>query len=126
MRTYRTWQLPLEETLTQVAERHDIPFPIFVDNISPFWLSKLAQVEGNWDDQQMQFYQEAIKEATVSEFSAYLTSAGLNAVYKGPIQLIKRMVLIKARTCLFSFLVFARNQRNWHSSTPWTQGDPCN
>ena len=35
--TYHTWHLILEERLVQVAERHSIPFPIFLYNISPFW-----------------------------------------------------------------------------------------
>ena len=112
-RTYQTWHLLMEEPLAQVAERHNIPFTILLYKISPFSLPNIAQVEGNWDDQQTHLYQEAMKKATLSEIFAYLMSVGLSAVYQGPTQVIKRMVLNKANTCFSSFLVFARNHRKW-------------
>ena len=80
-RTYHTWHLLLEEPLAQVAEQHNIPLPILLYKISPFWFPNIAKVEGNWDDQQTHLYQEAMKEATVSEILAYLMSVGLRAVY---------------------------------------------
>ena len=112
-RTYQTWHLLLEEPLAQVVEQHNIPFTILLYKISPFSLPNIAQVEGNWDDQQTHLYQEAMEEATLNEILAYLMSVGLSAVYQGPTQVIKRMVLNKANTCFFSFLVFARNHRKW-------------
>ena len=54
-----------------------------------------------------------MREPTVSEILAYLMSVGLSDLYQGPTQLIKRMVINTSNTCLFSFLVFGRNQRNW-------------
>ena len=45
--TYHTWHLLVEEPLAQVAQRSKILFPIFLKNISSFWLPNLAQVEGN-------------------------------------------------------------------------------
>ena len=66
--------------------------------ISPFWLSNLAQVKGNWDDHPTQINQEAMKGATVKEILAYLMPLSLSTVYQGPTQLIKRMVLNKNNT----------------------------
>ena len=37
-----SWHEVLQETLAQVAERHQIPFPIFFYNISPFWVPTIV------------------------------------------------------------------------------------
>ena len=41
--TYRMWDMVLEEPL----ERCSIPFLLFLCNISPFWLPRLAQMESD-------------------------------------------------------------------------------
>ena len=58
--SYQSWHLELQETLTEVAERHGIPFPIFLYNIAPFWVPKLVQRENNLDEQQAKLYVEAM------------------------------------------------------------------
>ena len=123
-RNVQLWHLLLKEPLAEVLKRHNIPLLIFLYNISPFWLPNLEQVEGNWDDQQTQLYQDAMRETRLSEILAYLMLVGLCAVYQSPTQLIKRMVLNKTNTCLFSFLVFERKLYNniedslvWNCST---------
>ena len=49
--TYQTWHKALRETLNQVALRLEIPFPVFLYNISPFWLPSFVQAEFNLVDQ---------------------------------------------------------------------------
>ena len=48
--TYQTWHKALRETLNQVALRLEIPFPVLLYNISPFWLPSFVQAEFNLDD----------------------------------------------------------------------------
>ena len=36
--SYQSWHEVLQEALAQVAERHQLSFPIFLYNISPFWV----------------------------------------------------------------------------------------
>ena len=43
--TYQTWHKALRETLNQVALRLEIPFPVLLYNISPFWLSSFVQIQ---------------------------------------------------------------------------------
>ena len=69
--TYQTWHKALHETLNQVALRLEISFPVFLYNISPFWLPSFVQAEFNLDDQQTRLYQEAMQKATISEILAY-------------------------------------------------------
>ena len=111
--SYQSWHLELQETLAKVAERHRIPFKIFLYNISPFWVLKMVQRENNLDEQQVKLYVEAMQRAKISESLAYLMAAGLSLFYKGPTHLVQKLVLSKANCCLLSFLVFARNQRGW-------------
>ena len=40
-------------------------------------------------------------------------AVGLSSFYKGPVHLIQKLVLSKANSCLFSFLICAKNQRGW-------------
>ena len=37
----------------------------------------------------------------------------LKTVYKGPFSLLQKMVFDKGSACLFSFLIYAQNQKNW-------------
>ena len=50
--TYQTWHQALRETLNQVALRLEIPFPVLLYNISPFWPPSFVQAEYYLDDQQ--------------------------------------------------------------------------
>ena len=59
--SYQSWHLELQESLAEVAERHGIPFPIFLYNISPFWVPKIVQRENNLDEQQAKLYVEAMQ-----------------------------------------------------------------
>ena len=110
---YQSWHRELQETLTENAEQHGIPFPIFLFNISLFWVPKMVQCESNLDEQQVKVYVEAMQRAKISEILAYLMAAGLSSVQKGPVHLIQKLVLGKANSCLFSFLIYAKNQRDW-------------
>ena len=104
--TYQTWHQSLRETLNQVAELLEIPFPVLLHNISPFWLPNFVQVEYN-------LYVEALQGATMSEILAYTMAAGLHTVYKGPTGLLQKLIFDKGSLCLFSFLVYPQNQNNW-------------
>ena len=64
--------------LAEAAERHGIPFPIFLYYISPFWVLKMVQRENNLDDQQAKLYVEAMQRAKISEILACLMAAGLS------------------------------------------------
>ena len=114
--TYQTWHDRLREPLGQVAERLGITFPVFLHNISPFWLPSLVQAEYGLDEQRMRLYMEAMERATVSELLAYLMAVGLTMMYRGPSALIQKFVLNKGGSALFSFLVFSQNQRGWISA----------
>ena len=103
--TYQTWHKTLRETLNQVALRLEIPFPVLLYNISPFWLSSFVQAEYCLDEQQTRLYVEAMQEATISEILGYLMAVGLHTVYKGPSGLLQRLVFHKGNLSLFSFLV---------------------
>ena len=109
--TCRTWHQSLRETLNKVAERLEILFPVLLYNISPFWLPSFVQAEYNLDDQQTNLYEEAMQRATVCEILAYMMAVGLHAVYKGPSGLRKKLIFDKGSLCLFSFLVYAQNQK---------------
>ena len=54
--TYQTWHQALRETLNQVALRLEIPFPVLLYNIIPFWLPSFVQAEYYMDDQQTRLY----------------------------------------------------------------------
>ena len=71
------------------------------------------QCESGLDEQQMNLYIEAIQRATISEILAYLMAVGLGSFYKGSEHLIQNLILNKVSSSLFSFLVFAQNQRVW-------------
>ena len=43
--SYQSWHGELQETLAEVDEQHEIPFSIFLYNISPFWVPKMVQCE---------------------------------------------------------------------------------
>ena len=126
--TYQTWHQSLRETLNQVAVRLEIPFPVLLYNISPFWLPNYVQEEYNLDDQQTRLYVEAMQGATMSEILAYTMAVGLHPVYKGPTGLLQTLIFDKRGLCLFSFLVYAQNQKNWMNEfcTHWTLRVPCN
>ena len=111
--SYQSWHRELQETLAEVAERHGIPFPIFFYSISPFWVPKMVQCESNLDEQQVKLYVEAMQRAKISEVLAYLMAVGLSSFYKGPVHLIRKLVLSKANSSLFSFSIYAKNQRGW-------------
>ena len=111
--SYQSWHKTLQVTLNETAESHGIPFPIFLYNISPFWVPTMVQRESSLDEQQVGLYVEAMQRATIAEILAYLMAVGLGAVYKGPEHLVQRLVLTKANSCLLSFLIFTKNQRNW-------------
>ena len=111
--SYQSWYEAMQEPLSQVAERHQIPFPILLFNISLFWVPSIAQSESSLDEQQMKLYWEAMERAIISEVPAYLMAAGLSTFYKNSVHMIQTLVHHKASSCLFNFLVFARNQRGW-------------
>ena len=111
--TYQTWHKAICETLNQVALRLEIPFPVFLYNISPFWLQSFVQTEFNLDDQQIRLYVEAMKKATISEILAYLMAVGVQAVYKGPSGILQKLIFEKGHLQLFSYLVYAQNMKNW-------------
>ena len=111
--TYQTWHKTLRETLNQVARRLEIPFPGFLYNISPFWLPSFIQAEFNLDDQQVRLYVEAMQKATISEILAYLMAVGMHAVYRGPSGILQKLIFDKGHLPLFSYLVYAQNQKNW-------------
>ena len=111
--SYQSWHETLQVTLNETAESHGIPFTIFLYNISPFWVPTMVQRESSLDEQQVRLYVEAMQRATIAEILAYLMAVGLGAVYKGPVHLVQRLVLAKANSCLLSFLIFTKNQRNW-------------
>ena len=111
--TYQTWHQSLHETLNQVAVRLEIPFPVLLYNISLFWLPNVVQAEYNSDDQQTRLYVEAMLGATLREILAYTITAGLNTVFKGPTGLLQKLIFEKGSLCLFSFLVYSQNQKNW-------------
>ena len=107
--TYQTWHQLLRESLNQVAERLEIPFPMLLYNISPFLLPNFVQAEYDLDEQQLRLYMEAMERATVSEILAYLMAVGLHAVCKGPSSLLQKLIFDKESLCLLSFLVYAQN-----------------
>ena len=111
--TYQTWHQSMRETLNQVAKRLEIPFSVLLYNISPFWFPNFVQAENNLDDQQTRLYVEAMQRATMSEILAYTMAVGLHAVYKGPFGFLQKLIFDKGSLCLFSFLVYAQNQKNW-------------
>ena len=111
--TYHTWHEHLREPLHQVAERLGFHFPLFLYSISPFWLLTFVQTEYNLDEQQVRLYVEAMEKATMSEVLAYLMAVCLQAVCKGPSALLQKLVLDKGSPYLFSFLIYAQNQKNW-------------
>ena len=111
--TYQTWRQALRETLNQVALRLEIPFSVLLYNISQFWLSCFVQAEFNLDDQQVRLYVEAMQKATISEILAYLMAVGMHAVYKGPSGILQKLIFDKGNLSLFSYLVFAQNQKSW-------------
>ena len=73
----------------------------------------MVQCESNLDEQQVKLYVEATQWAKISEVLAYLMAVGLSSFYKGPVHLIQKLFLSKANSCLFSFLIYAKNQRGW-------------
>ena len=109
--SYQSWHL--EGNPARKAERHGIPFPIFLYNISPFWVPKVVQRENNLDEQRRKLYVEAMQRAKISEILAYLMAAGLSLFYKSSTHLVQKLVLSKANSCLLRFLILARNQRGW-------------
>ena len=111
--SYQSWHETLQVTLNETAESHGIPFPIFLYNSSPFWVPTMVQRESSLDEQQVRLYVGAMQRATIAEILAYPMAVGLGAVYKGPVHLVRRLVLAKANSCLLSFLIFTKNQRNW-------------
>ena len=111
--TYQTWHKALRETLNQVALRLEIPFPVLLYNISPFWLPSFVQTEYCLDEQQTRLYVEAMQGATISDILGYLMAVGLHIVYKGPCGLLQRLIFDKGSLSLFSFLIFTQNQRTW-------------
>ena len=111
--TYQTLQQSLRETLNQVAVRLEIPFPVLLYNMSPLWLPNFVQAEYNLDDQQTRLDVEAMQGATMSEILAYTMAAGRYTVYKGPTGLLQKLIFDKGGLCLFSFFVYAQNQKNW-------------
>ena len=108
--TYQTWHQAFRETLNQVALRLEIPFPVLLYNISPFWLPSFVQAEFNLDDQQVRLYVEAMQKATISEILAYLMAVGMHAVYKGPSGILQKLIFDKGNLC---YLVYAQNQKSW-------------
>ena len=104
--TYQTWHKALRETLNQVALRLEIPFPVLLYNISPFWLPRFVQTEYCLDEQQTRLYVEAMQGATISEILGYLMAVGLHIVYKEPSGLLQRLIFDKGSLSLFSFIVF--------------------
>ena len=110
--TSQSWQLKLEEPLKEVAEKHNIVFPIFLYNIAPYLLLTFAQLENNLDQHQEKLYLEALERAKSSEILAYWM-AGFAAVNEGSTCLIQKMVMNKTTMLLFRFLVYGSNQRNW-------------
>ena len=40
-------------------------------------------------------------------------AVGLSSFYRGPVHLIQKLVPCKANSCLFRFLIYAKNQRGW-------------
>ena len=111
--TYQTWHKALCETLNQVPLGLEIPFPVFLYNISPFWLSSFVQTEFNLDDQQIRLYVEAMQKATISEILAYSMAVGMHAVYKGPSGILQKLIFEKGHLQLFSYLVYAQNKKSW-------------
>ena len=103
----------LRETINQVAVRLEIPFPVLLYNSSPFWLPNFVQAECTLDDRQTRLYVETMQGATMSEILAYTMAACLHTVYKGPTGLLQKLIFDKGGLCLFSFLVYAQNQKNW-------------
>ena len=65
--TFLSWYQLLREPLVLSAERHRLAFPIFLHNISSFWLTSLVQAEYNLDEQQVKFNVEAMEKATISK-----------------------------------------------------------
>ena len=111
--TYQTWHQALRETLNQVALRLEIPFPVLLYNISPFWLPNFVEAEFELDDQQVHLYVEAMQKATISEILAYLMAVGLHTIYKGPSGILQKLVFDKGSLSFFSYLVYAQNQKKW-------------
>ena len=109
--TYQTWHQVLRETLNQVALRLEISVLLY--NISPFWLPSWVQAEYYLDDQQTRLYVEAMQGATISEILGYLMAVGLHTVYKGLSGLLQKLIFDEGSLSLFSFLVYAQNQKNW-------------
>ena len=79
--TYQTWHQALRETLNPVALRLEIPIPVLLYKISPFWLPSFVQTEYCLDEQQTRLYVEAMQGATISEILGYLMAVGLHIVY---------------------------------------------
>ena len=51
--------------------------------------------------------------ATISEILGYLMAVGLHTVYKGRSGLLQKLIFDKGSLSVFSFLVYAQNQKNW-------------
>ena len=54
-----------------------------------------------------------MQKATISEILAYLIEVGMQAVYKGPSGILQKLIFEKGHLQLFSYLVFAQNEKNW-------------
>ena len=101
--TYQTWHNQLREPLGQVADRLGITFPVFLHNISPFWLPSLVQAEYGLDEQRMRLYMEAMERATISEMLAYLMAVGLTMMYRGPVPYKSSCSTREAQPCSASW-----------------------
>ena len=111
--TYQTWHKALRETLNQVALRLEIPFHVLLYNISTFWLPSFVQAEFNLDNQQIRLYAEAMQQATMSGILANSMAVGMHVVYRGPSGILQKLIFDKGNLPLFSYLVYAQNQKNW-------------
>ena len=49
----------------------------------------------------------------MSEILAYLMAVGLHVLYKGPAGLLQNLIFDEGSLSLFSFLLYAQNQKNW-------------
>ena len=69
--------------------------------------------ENQLNEQQTKAYVGAMETMRFSEMLAYLMAVGLQATYRGPNEVLQKLVLNKASTHLLRFLIFARNQQDW-------------
>ena len=109
--SYVSWQRMLQETLLQVAERHQIPIPVFLDNISPFWFLTIVQCEGDIDANEVVYrcYGKSYNLRNPGLLNGCWLGLFLQRSSTPDAEISPEQIQL----LFICFLVYARNQRGW-------------